>query len=209
MFDCTTDRYDALYGRWLGNPGRLLDLGHWEPGQRLLDLCGGTGVVSREAIRRGAEPLSIVLLDLNPRAGDTGVLQVRGSAEKVRPTLTKGQFDVIVCRQAMAYLDISNGLFASLRTLLRPGGRLVFNTFVRPRWAAKIYRYQGRRFLELSGYVGRRVFHVQAGWGVGVDLTAFRWHRDLDLRTHLHGFHVQEHRSERSVRWVCTKDAGF
>ena len=65
--NCTTDKYGALYAKWLKNPGTLLDLAGYEPGMRVLDLCGGTGAVSEECLRRGGSPSDLVLMDLNPR----------------------------------------------------------------------------------------------------------------------------------------------
>ncbi len=69
-FRCTTDHYATLYARWLARPGTLLDLAGYEPGQRVLDLCGGTGAVSQECLRRGANPSTIMLVDLNPRCSE-------------------------------------------------------------------------------------------------------------------------------------------
>ena len=206
MLDCTTNRYDALYARWLENPGRLLDLAEWRPGMILLDLCGGTGAVSREALRRGADPMEIILLDLNPRAADTGVLQVRGPAETAGYILVKKQFDVVVCRQAFAYLDLDHQLAVSLSRLFKPGGKLVFNTFLQPRWAFKSYRHDGRRYFEMSGHLFGRVGHVQASPTVGIDVTKFRWHQEATIVRLFHPyFHVKTDRTARSIRWVCMR----
>ena len=74
MFDCSTDKYDVLYAPWLRDPGRLLDLAEYRPGEKLLDLCGGTGAVSKVALQRcGGEKSDITLLDINPRCFHTAV----------------------------------------------------------------------------------------------------------------------------------------
>lgn len=214
MLDCTTERYDALYARWLEKPGDLLDLAGYEPGMKLLDLCGGTGAVAREALRRGAPPESVTLYDLNPRL--TGhetrdVRQVGGKAERVGLVLweERGSFDLVVCRQAIAYVDLAaEPAFApGVWSLLRPDGKLVFNSFVRPRWALKSYLHQGERYVEASGWLGKWVGHLQWKLGTlgGLDLSLFRWHREGSLRDHLRLFDVEVHRSERGLRWVCTK----
>jgi|APSaa5957512576_1039674.scaffolds.fasta_scaffold64054_2 16S rRNA G966 N2-methylase RsmD len=78
--NCTTDKYDALYARWLEKPGTLLDLAGYEPGQTVLDLCGGTGAVSLECLDRGAGPAEVTLLDLNPRCSSDRILSIKGDA---------------------------------------------------------------------------------------------------------------------------------
>lgn len=184
-WNCTTDKYADLYARWLDNPGNLLDLAGYQPGQRLLDLCGGTGAVSLEALRRGADPSTIMLVDLNPRCPDTRIEQVVGDADNIGPTVFGSRqpeclrsFDVIVIRQAAAYLHWNVFMLNWLTGLLKPGGRLVFNTFAKPKWSLKTYKYGGRRYVEASAYFGRTVWHLQAAPGLGWDVSRFQW---LDL----------------------------
>jgi len=218
MMDCTTDKYDLLYARWLEKPGDLLDLAGYTPGQNLLDLCGGTGAVTKEALRRGAPPRSLALYDLNPRLeGDLtrGVRRIQGRAEQLGSTLGEpGSFDVIVCRQAIAYIDLQHqphqapvgGKFASdIWALLKPGGKFVFNSFVRPRWALKFYEHGGHRYVEASGFLRGRIGHLQWCRGQGVDVTSFCWHTEDALRAAFERFNVEVHRSERGLRWVCTR----
>lgn len=176
MLSCTTDRYDILYARWLENPGALLDWGSFDPGKhRLLDLCGGTGAVSLEALRRGAK--TVWLYDLNPRAPkDQRIISVRGQAEHLDwNSLTIGcSWDFVVCRQAIGYLDL-DATSRALGASVERGGVFVCNAFVRPKWAVRRYEFGGRRYLEASGFFGRRVFHLQA-MRTGFDITAFRWY---------------------------------
>lgn len=208
---CTTGQYDRLYARWLGRSGDLLDLAGWVPGMRLLDLCGGTGAVSLEALRRGATPGSVTLLDLNPRCPDARVRQIAGPAERLGLLLGDwGKFDVVVCRQAISYLRVDERLTAFVWTMLRPGGVFVFNTFARPRWSVKRYAYEGRNYVEASAWFPvpfgtPRVVHLQWCLGSGADVTLFRWYREPELRRALERlFEVDVRRSERGLRWVCT-----
>lgn len=224
MLDCTTEQYDLLYARWLDKPGDLLDLAEYQPGMKLLDLCGGTGVVTKEALRRGADPSTITLFDLNPRligAETRGVRRIGGPAERIGFLLEEWEsFDVIVCRQAIAYIDLFPAhpwypgatFFPSVWSLLKAGGRFAFNSFARPRWALKSYRHADRRYVEAAGWTpwpgGGRVLHLQWCLGHGWDVTLFRWHREADLLRALHRFEVDVIRSERGLRWICTRPKG-
>jgi ubiquinone/menaquinone biosynthesis C-methylase UbiE len=202
--DCTTPKYGELYARWLANPGKLLDLAGMRHGDRVLDLCGGTGIVSRAALDRGA--LRVVLLDLMPRATHPLISQVQGRAEDADQLLQHdGAFDLVVCRQSIGYLDMKQ-VAAAIHQVLRPGGRFVFNTFTKPRWALKTYALGGTRFVEASGYLGHTVIHVQAGRGLGIDVTRFRWYHDWELRAALVPyFEIHEIDEGRSIYYVCTK----
>lgn len=202
--DCTTPLYEELYARWLWHEDGLLDRAQMKAGDKVLDLCGGTGVISRQALDLGA--LEVVLLDLAPRAFHLKHLyplfcQRRGRAEEVATLFPKHYFDIIVCRQAIGYLDpeqVAQGVFQ----VLRPGGRFVFNTFKRPRWLAKTYRMGGTRFFEAAGYLGDHVVHLQAGWGLGIDVTKFRWHRDLKTTMGRY-FSVHEETRGNSLYYTC------
>lgn len=203
MFECTTENYDDLYERWLDKPGELLDWAKYDPKQhRLLDLCGGTGAVSKEALKRGAE--EVTLLDLYPRVDDRRIVKMFARAEELRggpyvpfDPLTDYEevftptgwaspdrrgcvpWNLVICRQALGYLDLPV-VARRLHEVVEPSGRFVFNNFVKPKWGFKTYRRTStewtRRYAEASAYFGRRCFHLQARIGAGFDITSFRWH---------------------------------
>jgi hypothetical protein len=94
----------------------------------------------------------------------------------------------------------------AISTVLGDGGRFVFNAFVKPRWALKSYQLNGTRFFEASGYVGNTVVHLQAGLGLGFDVTKFRWHRDWELDEALAPyFEIWKAVEGPSLYYVCTK----
>lgn len=197
MLNCTTNRYDRLYARWLGHPEKLLIRGKLAAGERVLDLCGGTGAVAVEALRMGAG--RAVLLDLNPRCPDDRVTQVKGRAEEAN-RLVPLVFDLIVCRQAIGYLDLP-AVAKALRWLLadKGRGRLVFNNFVRPKWNWQTYEFKGRSFLEASAYFGRSVFHLQASPFLGFDVTRFRWYTEDDVRAAFCNYKIESWRSGPTI----------
>lgn len=201
MFDCTTDRYADLYAPWLRR-GTLVDR-FLARGGRVLDLCGGTGVEAVAAIKAGAQ--RAVLLDLNPRCDDPRVERIRGRAEEAS-SLISDEFDLIVCRQAMGYLDPVKVAREASR-LLRGGGRFCFNTFNRPkRWASKSYQEDGTVYTEGHLFLFGRVFHLQHKEGAGSDLAVFRYHDpEVLLKAMKRYFKTVEVKAVgKSVVWTCT-----
>lgn len=178
MLDCTTDNYATLYARWLEHPGALLDWGGYDPKKHtLLDLCGGTGAVSCAALARGGVP---TLFDLNPRCPDPRVRCIQGRAEDIGPECLAYGWDFIVCRQALGYLDLPKTV-RSLYEATAPDAIFVCNYFVKPKWDLKTYKFEGRRYLEASGFIGSKVFHLQAmPWDF--DVTVFRWYSEDEIR---------------------------
>ncbi len=218
---CTTPDYDVLYARWLENPAKLLRIGGYVPGQRLLDLCGGTGAVSKAALWAGPEPGSggdpetILLYDLNPRFD--GVPTVTGNVNDFRdgegldhPDVTKHDFDLIVCRQALAYFDFRADVMGSiprrLVNLLAPRGKFIFNIFVKPKFSLQTYEFQGRRYFEASWHLwGRKVYHIQACRGHGWDMSSFFWYQKRELQAVLNPyFNCNIIKNGSGQTWVCT-----
>ena len=215
MLDCTTDRYDGIYAPWLRKPGDLLRLAEYEPGQRLLDLCGGTGIISRAASLRYSyhPPTDVTLLDLNPRCKARSVRQVKGKAEDVATHFGVSEFDIVICRQAMGYVEPSF-VIPGVARVLKPGGRFVFSTFVHPRWgnvkaySYKHYTYGEKRnhYVEAHLFAFNRILHLQWRLGVGADVTLFRYHPREKLEELLRPwFDFEVHEVGRALRWVCTK----
>ena len=174
MFKCTTKSYDVLYSRWLENPGNLLDLAEFDESKdSLLDLCGGTGAVSVEAVLRGAV-LPPTLIDLNPRCSNPRVKSIKGDAHDPL-TYRDVKADVCIIRQSLGYLDLKT-VFSLVHGVLNPGGRFAFNTFLQPRWKVSTYRHGGRRHFEVSAHALGKVVHVQASPLVGLDVSVFKHH---------------------------------
>jgi ubiquinone/menaquinone biosynthesis C-methylase UbiE len=193
--NCTTENYDTLYARWLERPGALLDWGGYQTStHKLLDLCGGTGAVAREARARGG---FVSLLDLNPRCPDRTVESFRGRAEDLRFLCGNRSWNFVVCRQALGYLNLPEVARALHRSML-PDGVFICNTFVKPKWSLRPYRFNGRWYLEASGFFGRRVFHLQAMVGA-FDVTAFQWYSVDEIRSAFSAYFTLERLDETAA----------
>lgn len=222
MLNCTTEKYADIYKPWLREPSELLYLVDYKPGQKLLDLCGGTGAVSIAAhfkgIHHDPNPSDVTLFDLNPRCNHPDIKKVKGRAEDLAIYFEKDTFDIVVCRQAIGYLN-PKLVFPAVFRLLQPGGKFVFNSFIHPLeklpreelqpkpYSWKFYKHDGDQYVEFYYFWRGHIVHLQWRLGTGWDVTHFRFHDPQDLRRILcHcGFHVELQEHGRGLRWVCTK----
>lgn len=111
----------------------LLRLAEPRPGERILDVACGTGVVARRVAAAVGETGRVFGLDLNP--GMLGVARVQpavvGSADidyregdGVQLPFGDAEFDLVTCSQGLQFfLDRVRGL-AEMHRVLRPGGRV-------------------------------------------------------------------------------------
>jgi SAM-dependent methyltransferase len=113
----------ALFADWAP---RVCDTAGVGAGRRALDVACGTGVVAREAARRGAE---VAGLDRN-----AGMLAVarrlrpeiewrEGMAEKI--PFADGSFDAVTCQFGLMFFEDRVQALAEMMRVLRPGGCLV------------------------------------------------------------------------------------
>ena len=212
--NCTTEDYDRIYEPWLTGGGDLLRLADYDPAtDALVDLCGGTGAVSKAAtilaVYQEVHNPDITLLDLNPRVTkDPMIIPVWGAAEYIDQIMSPESRTLVVCRQAMAYLKPEK-VIPAVAAVLKPGGRFVFSTFKEPRRCrVKMYKFRSDHYLEFHLYLFGRVLHLQKRYGPygGRDWSLFRYHPETMLRSLLHPhFLIEVQKQGRSLRWVCTK----
>jgi ubiquinone/menaquinone biosynthesis C-methylase UbiE len=202
--NCSTDRYAELYAPWLATAPQFAER-FISPGDRVLDLCGGTGVVGRAAIAMGC--WDVTVLDINPRVAPKmdrlGVLT--GDANHLVWYMEESHnLDVIVCRQALGYLNLKKVARSAAQALARDG-RFCFNNFRKPRWFRKTYEFEKEKYFEAGWYVGRQVFHIQQKVGAGWDLTRFRWHTHEEVvQAMTKYFNVTVERTEKTNYYTCT-----
>jgi ubiquinone/menaquinone biosynthesis C-methylase UbiE len=120
-----------LFQPWVKD---LLDEVALHPGDRLLDVACGTGIVARLAKERLGESGVVVGVDLSPamlavarrvgagidwREGDAGALPLRQGE----------RFDVVVCQQGLQFFPDRAAAAREMRRALVEGGRLAVSTW--------------------------------------------------------------------------------
>jgi len=133
------------------------------PGQRILDVATGTGLVAR-ALVAAAPTCTVVALDQSPQmlerarqiaAGKPDQARrisfVEASAERL--PFEDGQFDGLTFTYLLRYVDDPAATMAELARVLKPGGRVASLEFGVPgaAWARAAWRAYTRAGLPLIG----------------------------------------------------------
>lgn len=108
----------------------LLDLAAVGPGDRVVDVACGTGIVARRAAARVGPDGAVTGTDVNgemvavAREADPGGAVRWESADGAALPVADGTADVVLCQHGMQYLPDRPAALAEARRVLRPGGRL-------------------------------------------------------------------------------------
>ena len=105
------------------------------PGQRMLDVAVGTGLVAREAVRILRRPERVTGLDLSEgmlaeARRRLAIPLIRGRAEAL--PLADASFDFLSMGYALRHVPNLATAFTEYRRVLRPGGRLLLLEIARP-----------------------------------------------------------------------------
>jgi ubiquinone/menaquinone biosynthesis C-methylase UbiE len=115
----------ALFSEWAP---RVADAARLEPGQKVLDVACGTGVLAREVAPRVAPGGSVVGLDRNE--GMLAVARRVAPAVEWRPGMAEAlpfpdrAFDAVVSQFGLMFFEDRVAALREMWRVLRPGGRL-------------------------------------------------------------------------------------
>jgi ubiquinone/menaquinone biosynthesis C-methylase UbiE len=134
-WDLAVGEYEPLWEAQLAAPREaLLQLAALVPGQRVLDVACGTGLVSFAAAHAVGRHGSVVGVDLSGRMVEAAMRRARQheawTASFVRMVaqslaLPAASFDVVLCALGLMYVPDPAEALREMRRVLRPGGRLV------------------------------------------------------------------------------------
>jgi demethylmenaquinone methyltransferase/2-methoxy-6-polyprenyl-1,4-benzoquinol methylase len=167
VFDSVAGNYDLMNDLMSAGTHRLwkrftLALANLRPGQRALDVAGGSGDLAAGMARQVGSRGLVVLSDINAamlargrdRLIDEGfvdsVAYVQADAERL--PFPDSTFDCITIGFGLRNVTDKNAALASMRRALKPGGQLLVLEFSRPAPALKpLYDAYSFRVLPLLG----------------------------------------------------------
>jgi demethylmenaquinone methyltransferase/2-methoxy-6-polyprenyl-1,4-benzoquinol methylase len=168
VFDSVAGNYDLMNDLMSAGTHRLwkrftLSLANLRPGQRALDVAGGTGDLAAGLARQVGERGLVVLTDINAamlgrgrdRLIDSGhagnVACVQANAERL--PFPDATFDCVTIGFGLRNVTDKAAALSSMRRTLKPGGQLLVLEFSRPSVAAlkPLYDAYSFRILPLLG----------------------------------------------------------
>jgi ubiquinone/menaquinone biosynthesis C-methylase UbiE len=132
-------RYERCVARYILGPWApwLVETVGIVPGERVLDVACGTGVVTRIAAERAGTTGRVVGLDLNPDMIAVARALPPPSGAKIEWLtrsalelgLEDGCFDAVLCQQGLQFFPDKVAALVEMRRVLRPGGRLALSVW--------------------------------------------------------------------------------
>lgn len=128
--------YQKFFVPSIGSPVAkdLLAVADLKPGESVLDVACGTGVVTRLAAEFVGSPGKVTGLDLNPgmlavarstTPSDRSIEWIEGNAEAL--PLADGAYDVVLCQMGLQFIPNKLAALREMHRVLAPGGRVHVN----------------------------------------------------------------------------------
>jgi ubiquinone/menaquinone biosynthesis C-methylase UbiE len=146
----------------------LMEAAAVRPGERVLDLACGTGVVSRLAAERVGKTGQVAGLDVHggmldvARAHTPQSVSIEwheASAEDM--PLPDGAFDVVLCQMGLQFIPDKAAALREMRRVLAPGGRMLLNVpGPMPRLFSIVEEELSRHIHPDAGAFARAVFSL-------------------------------------------------
>ena len=130
------ENYQRFFVPYIGQPvaDDLSAVADLRPGQRVLDVACGTGVMTRLAAQRVGRNGAVAGLDVNPgmlavarshTPPDTSIEWHQANADSM--PLPDEAFDVVFCQMGLQFINSKLAALREMRRVLKPGGRALLN----------------------------------------------------------------------------------
>jgi ubiquinone/menaquinone biosynthesis C-methylase UbiE len=157
-WDKAVEHYEKYWAdQLLPAQDRLMSMAALQPGERVLDVACGTGLVTFRAAEAVGATGSVVASDISDRMVEvvqqeanrrsiTNISASRSEAEQLR--YEDAEFDVVLCALGLMYVTDPAATLGEMRRVLRGGGRMVAAV-----WGAR----KGCGWAEIFPIVEKRV----------------------------------------------------
>lgn len=142
VFDSVASKYDLMNDLMSGGLHRLwkayaVMVANVQPGQRVLDIAGGTGDLARAFAKKAGDGGQVVLTDINEamlRTGrdrllDAGLALPTVACDAEALPFTSGQFDLVSVAFGLRNMTHKDRALREMARVLKPGGRLLVLEF--------------------------------------------------------------------------------
>jgi ubiquinone/menaquinone biosynthesis C-methylase UbiE len=147
----------------------LLAIARLQPGERVLDVACGTGLVTRRAAEQVGPTGAVTGVDLAPdmidvakaTEGPAGAHIEWHVADAASLPLPDASYDVVLCQMGLMFMEDRTAALAEMRRVLTPGGRIALNTpgKIQPAFEVMEEAIVAHISPELGGFV-RAVFSI-------------------------------------------------
>ncbi len=142
VFDSVASKYDLMNDLMSGGLHRLwkayaVMVANVQPGQRVLDIAGGTGDLARAFAKKAGDGGQVVLTDINEamlRTGrdrllDAGLVLPTVACDAEALPFASGQFDLVSVAFGLRNMTHKDRALREMARVLKPGGRLLVLEF--------------------------------------------------------------------------------